>query len=272
MQSSLYTYELCGLIRISSTPKGVDQIRGITPQPRPPPAARTSSPRDTSTRCSIREARWPSRPAACLRPPRANDVEKRPRPPLQRLEGVSTLPPRRISRDGTRGRARGMPAGDGSLRATGMRERVSARGDHREAPARLAPSIQAPQPSGPSTACDPRAAPPRIHRCTRRCQYAPASPLNVVDIFLLQRREVHPFPPTRVPLAISHGARPPPRRGGMRADAVRWALMRSGTPGNPKSAKPQDSGFTSEGAKARRERENARDRPSPFPFPSPRPP
>jgi len=114
-------------------------------------------------------------------------------------KGVSTPSSRLISRGGTRGRARGMPAGDGSLRATGMRERVSARGNRREAPARPAPS----KPRGLQGPLRP-AAPGRPHLefvgARGAASAAPASPLNavdarVVDTLPLQHREAHPFHP-----------------------------------------------------------------------------
>jgi len=106
-------------------------------------------------------------------------------------------------------------------------------------------------PSGPSTACDPRAAHLEFIGARGAASAASASPLNAVDVrvvgsLLLQRREAHPFHPRPGPPP----AKPVPlRQSGLSADATRWALMGSATPGNPNSAKPRDSCFTSEGRK-----------------------
>ena len=118
--------------------------------------------------------------------------------------------------------------------------------------------------------------PPRIHRRARCPQRGP----GVAAERGRRARGRHPspsapkcIPSTRVPDHLPRSPSPSAQRG-LSADAARWALMRSGTPGNPNSAKPRDSCFTSEGANTRGERRKARDRPPPFPSPppSPRPP
>jgi len=120
-------------------------------------------------------------------------------------KGVSTPSRRRISRGGARGRARGMPAGHGFLRATmcaGALARVGI--VERRPPAQRHPSkprgLQGPlRPATPGR--------PRLEFVGARgaASAAPASPLNAVGTLLLQRREVHPSHP----LSVDHLPRTP---------------------------------------------------------------
>jgi len=115
-----------------------------------------------------------------------------------------------------------MAAGDGFLRTTDVRASALARVGivERRLPI-LAPSIQTPRSSGPYYGLRSPAAPPRIRRRARSAtSAAPAPPLNVVDILLLQRREVHPFHP----LSVDHLPRSPSPSAQRRHESPRGPL------------------------------------------------
>ncbi|MFP3220194.1 MAG: hypothetical protein RXR41_03495, partial [Candidatus Marsarchaeota archaeon] len=81
----------------------------------------------------------------------------------------------------------------------------------------------------------------------KRCRCFINSPIYFFIVEGLHRSEV-----------LLRSPSPSTYRGSMRADAARWPLTRPGTPGNPNSAKPRDTCFTSERANARGERRSAR--------------